>query len=69
MVLEGEEARHAARALRLQSGDPVELCDGRGNLVQGVVSGSDKQRVWVSARGCGGRSSEVGEVGGLKGTD
>lgn len=48
VVLEGEEARHAARALRLQPGDRVELCDGRGNLLEGLVTCSDKQRVWVS---------------------
>jgi hypothetical protein len=47
VVLEGEEARHASRALRLKSGDAVELCDGRGNVARGVVSGTDKQRVWV----------------------
>eukprot|EP00198_Chlamydomonas_reinhardtii_P013936 XP_001703273.1 hypothetical protein CHLREDRAFT_205517 [Chlamydomonas reinhardtii] len=49
LVLEGEEARHAARALRLAAGDRVELCDGRGNVAVGVVTGTDKQRVWVSA--------------------
>ncbi|KAG2500025.1 hypothetical protein HYH03_002306 [Edaphochlamys debaryana] len=51
VVLEGEEARHAARALRLAPGDRVELCDGRGNTVAGVVAGSDRQRVWVSPDG------------------
>ncbi|GFR40989.1 hypothetical protein Agub_g1654 [Astrephomene gubernaculifera] len=51
VVLEGEEARHAARALRLAAGDRLELCDGRGNLVEGTVTGTDKQRVWVSPDG------------------
>ncbi len=50
VVLEGEEARHAARALRLAAGDAVELCDGTGHVVAGTVTGTDKQRVWVSAR-------------------
>ncbi|GLI69139.1 hypothetical protein VaNZ11_013696 [Volvox africanus] len=51
VVLEGEEARHAARSLRLQPGDRVELCDGLGNLLEGLVIGSDKQRVWVAPEG------------------
>ncbi|KAG2450154.1 hypothetical protein HYH02_000256 [Chlamydomonas schloesseri] len=51
LVLEGEEARHAARALRLAAGDRVELCDGRGNVAEGVVTGTDKQRMWVSTEG------------------
>lgn len=51
VVLEGEEARHAARALRLAAGDAVELCDGTGHVVAGTVTGTDKQRVWVSPDG------------------
>lgn len=36
--LDGPEGRHAARARRLQPGEPVELSDGAGQLGAGVVA-------------------------------
>lgn len=36
--LDQEEARHASKVLRLQSGDPLELTDGKGNLYKAVIT-------------------------------
>ena len=49
LVLDGDEGRHAVRALRLKEGDTVELCDGRGALVQATITALDKSanRAWV----------------------
>jgi hypothetical protein len=46
--LEPEEARHAVRVLRLKQGDALELCDGRGSLVQCEVAYTDKASATVS---------------------
>ena len=35
--LDAEEAQHAVTVLRVKEGDPVELCDGKGGVVNGVV--------------------------------
>ncbi|MEQ8364211.1 MAG: 16S rRNA (uracil(1498)-N(3))-methyltransferase [Cyclobacteriaceae bacterium] len=37
-ALEAEEARHATKVLRLQSGEPLQLTDGKGNLYQAVIT-------------------------------
>jgi 16S rRNA (uracil1498-N3)-methyltransferase len=37
IALEGEELHHAVRVVRLRSGESVELFDGRGAAVRGVV--------------------------------
>lgn len=37
LVLTGEDARHAARALRLRPGEEVTVGDGRGGVARGVV--------------------------------
>ncbi|PRW58851.1 ribosomal RNA small subunit methyltransferase E [Chlorella sorokiniana] len=37
-----EEARHATKTLRLREGDRLELCDGRGWVVQAELAGADK---------------------------
>ena len=36
--LDAEEARHATRVLRLQSGDTLDLTDGKGNLYKAVIT-------------------------------
>jgi hypothetical protein len=46
--LEPEEARHAVKVLRLKQGDAVELCDGKGSLVQCEVAYTDKSSATVS---------------------
>lgn len=53
VLLEGDEGRHATRALRLKEGDALELCDGRGTTVACVISAIEKKdRAWVRAAGC-----------------
>jgi glucose/arabinose dehydrogenase len=47
--LEPDEARHAVRVLRLKQGDALELCDGRGSLVQCEVAYTEKNSATVSA--------------------
>ncbi|GAX78384.1 hypothetical protein CEUSTIGMA_g5826.t1 [Chlamydomonas eustigma] len=43
-LIEGDEARHALRALRLSEGDEVDLCDGNGGIARCAVSALDKRR-------------------------
>lgn len=52
-VLEGDEGRHAVRALRLREGDKVELCDGLGGTVTATITAVEKgsNRAWVSGQG------------------
>lgn len=38
IVITGEDARHAAGAMRLRVAEPVILCDGRGTVGQSVVA-------------------------------
>uniref|UniRef100_A0A383W305 16S rRNA (uracil(1498)-N(3))-methyltransferase n=1 Tax=Tetradesmus obliquus TaxID=3088 RepID=A0A383W305_TETOB len=47
--LEPEEARHAVKVLRLKQGDAVELCDGKGSLVQCEVAYTDRSSATVIA--------------------
>ena len=51
--LTAEEARHAARAQRLQVGDALELCDGRGRVVRCELTYTDKTSATVRGRGRG----------------
>ncbi|MTI87923.1 MAG: 16S rRNA (uracil(1498)-N(3))-methyltransferase [Balneolaceae bacterium] len=46
--LEGQEARHAAKALRLREGDEVYATDGKGRRLKGTVTAISKQRVVAS---------------------
>lgn len=48
--LEPEEARHAVKVLRLKQGDAVELCDGKGSLVQCEVAYTDRSSATVSCQ-------------------
>lgn len=41
LALDADESKHASKVLRLKPGDAVELCDGRGRIVPGVVAGDD----------------------------
>lgn len=44
-----DEARHATKTLRLREGDRLELCDGRGWVVQAELAGLDKAGAVVHA--------------------
>lgn len=52
IVLDGAEGRHAAKVRRLRVGEEVDLADGTGELVHGVVSavGAETLTVHVRAR-------------------
>jgi 16S rRNA (uracil1498-N3)-methyltransferase len=39
-----EESRHAVKVLRLESGDEVELTDGKGNLFKARITGPDPRQ-------------------------
>lgn len=43
-VLDVEETKHALSVLRLKRGSSVELCDGKGTVVQGIITETDKRR-------------------------
>jgi 16S rRNA (uracil1498-N3)-methyltransferase len=45
--LDAEESRHVRTVLRLADGDPVELTDGRGHVLDGVVAGGGRKAVVV----------------------
>lgn len=45
--LRAEEARHAARVLRKQVGDVLDLTDGRGGWFRGKITGIDKRTCWL----------------------
>ena len=47
--LDAEESRHAAKALRLEEGDVVELCDGIGSLLLGRIASVGKKVVSIEA--------------------
>lgn len=36
-LITGEDARHISRSLRMQTGEALTLCDGRGNEADGVI--------------------------------
>ena len=50
-----EESWHCARVMRLRAGDPIELTDGRGRFIEGVLS-------VVDPRGCRVEFREIREV-------
>jgi len=47
-LIEGEDAEHICRVLRLRRGDAVELCDGQGNDYEAVIKSVGKDGVEVS---------------------
>ncbi|HVL33279.1 MAG TPA: 16S rRNA (uracil(1498)-N(3))-methyltransferase [Actinomycetota bacterium] len=48
--LTGDEARHAARVLRITPGESVTISDGRGTVVEGVVTDAAASKVDVEVR-------------------
>lgn len=51
VVIEGEEARHILRVLRMKAGDPLILFDGRGKEYPGFISKVAGQKVVVALEG------------------
>lgn len=49
--LDEDNSRHIVQVLRMQAGDPLQLTDGRGNLLQAVIAEAHKKkcRVQVTA--------------------
>jgi 16S rRNA (uracil1498-N3)-methyltransferase len=43
-VLEEGESKHCIRVLRMTSGSPVRLIDGKGSLFEGIISKADQRR-------------------------
>ena len=50
VVLDGDEGRHAADVRRLRAGEPVDVGDGHGLLLRGVVAEVGRGRVTVSVQ-------------------
>ena len=50
--LQREEARHAAGAMRLRAGDPIELFDGQGNVGEGTFIAVETEAVSVAVARC-----------------
>jgi 16S rRNA (uracil1498-N3)-methyltransferase len=50
IVLDGPEGRHAADVRRLRAGEAVDVADGRGLLVQGVVVEASRGRLVIEVR-------------------
>ncbi len=46
-LIEGEDAEHISKVLRLRRGDAVELCDGQGNDYEAVIKSVGKSGVEV----------------------
>ena len=51
LALTGDEAHHCVRVLRQKVGDMVEVFDGEGGSVLGVILQADKSRVLIQAQG------------------
>lgn len=47
VALSREESHHAMRVLRVRTGDPVELFDGRGHTWAGAIQEVSRNEVWV----------------------
>lgn len=50
LTLVGDEARHAARALRVAVGESVSVTDGRGGIAEGMVTDVSVARVSIEVR-------------------
>jgi 16S rRNA (uracil1498-N3)-methyltransferase len=51
VVLDGAEGRHAAKVRRLRVGEAIDLADGTGVLVHGVVAAVGEEDLTVQVRG------------------
>ncbi len=61
VVLSAEETKHATTVLRLKEGAVVQMCDGRGRVVAGVLEAVGGKRAGARVR-VGGSIGEGGEV-------
>lgn len=43
-ILDEKESRHIIRVLRMKKGTSVRLIDGKGNLYEGIITGTDKKK-------------------------
>lgn len=44
LSIDGDEAHHAIRVKRLETGDFVRVCDGRGTVVDGTITNTRKEK-------------------------
>lgn len=58
LVLKGDEAHHCVRVLRQKVGDAVEVFDGVGGSVMGVIAEAGKSRVLVETQGARAQQSK-----------
>lgn len=46
-VIEGEDARHISKSLRMRQGEELTVCDGSGYDYHGVIDGCDEEQVVI----------------------
>lgn len=51
VLLDGDEGHHAARVLRMRVGEPVMVCDGAGEVGDGVVASVDRTGLAIEVTG------------------
>ncbi|EUA72141.1 RNA methyltransferase, RsmE family protein [Mycobacteroides abscessus subsp. bolletii 1513] len=51
VLLDGDEGHHAARVLRMRVGEPVMVCDGAGEVGDGVVASVDRTGLAIDVTG------------------
>lgn len=52
IILDAEEAYHAVKVLRMHSGDPISMTDGKGGLYKGVIEVANVKNCLLTAREC-----------------
>lgn len=50
IILDAEESYHCIKVLRLKTGSPIQLTDGKGNLYQGVIDADDPKHCPVTVQ-------------------
>ncbi|MGL5443852.1 MAG: 16S rRNA (uracil(1498)-N(3))-methyltransferase [[Mycobacterium] stephanolepidis] len=51
VILDGDEGHHATRVLRMRVGEPVMVCDGAGEVGDGVVASVDRATLSIEVTG------------------
>lgn len=49
IAVDGEEARHALKVLRIKVGEKVSIINGKGEEVSGIIEKADKERLLIKA--------------------
>lgn len=62
IALPDEEAVHAARVMRVKTGDPVVLFDGEGQQAEGTIASVERRQVYVQVEPKAGVCREPGMV-------